>query len=257
KFLNTEPPLTRTRAVLPIFMIKKDDENPYYDDTIMKYMSRPYDPDFKNLTYSQYFEKYSVTPSPPAPTQCYIYHGEPYFYQQLLLKVPARNESDYKITSNVSLALNENIFSPGQAYIAFSRCSNFEISHLDRSAFMTDPDVIQEYQRALEHIWLELEAQAISLAWAHLKDETRAIITLRDLCLVRQSTLGNLRLLLTSTKESYDAIRVLTHIYQESFYRVIWVERYKKICEWENSIGIMRAKKRGAEEMQSGQRANL
>ncbi|CAG8857532.1 42133_t:CDS:1, partial [Gigaspora margarita] len=35
--------------------------------------------------------------------------------------------------------------------------------------------------RALEHIWLELEAQAISLAWAHLKDETRAVITLRDL----------------------------------------------------------------------------
>ncbi|CAG8762904.1 32637_t:CDS:2, partial [Gigaspora margarita] len=37
--------------------------------------------------------------------------------------------------------------------------------------------------RALEHIWLELEAWAISLAWAHLKDETRAVIILRDLCM--------------------------------------------------------------------------
>jgi hypothetical protein len=39
---------------------------------------------------------------------------------------------------------------PGQAYVALSRCStcdNVEISHLDRSAFMTDPDVILEYQR--------------------------------------------------------------------------------------------------------------
>ncbi|CAG8796702.1 3933_t:CDS:2, partial [Gigaspora margarita] len=88
-------------------------------------MSRSYDPDFKNLTYSQYFEKYSITSSSPAPTQHYIYYNnlsnyvvkrtkeiltryrfltiddeEPYFYQQLLLKVLAKNKSDYKITSN-------------------------------------------------------------------------------------------------------------------------------------------------------------
>ncbi|CAG8826906.1 18668_t:CDS:1, partial [Gigaspora margarita] len=119
------------------------------------------------------------------------------------------------------------------------------------------------------HIWLELEAWAISLAWVHLKNETRAVITLQDLCtailhktrqewlraqqdyikgLVRQSTLENLRLLLTSTKETYDMIKALTHVYQEGFYGVIWVEHCKKICEWENSTGIMRAKKRGAEE---------
>ncbi|CAG8853970.1 36282_t:CDS:1, partial [Gigaspora margarita] len=47
-----------------------DNENLYYDDTIMKYMS-PHDPDFENLTYSQYFEKYSITSSPSAPTQLY------------------------------------------------------------------------------------------------------------------------------------------------------------------------------------------
>jgi len=46
--------------------------------------------------------------------------------------------------------LDGNIFAPGQAYAALSRCStwdNVEISHLDRSAFMTDPEVILEYQR--------------------------------------------------------------------------------------------------------------
>ena len=50
----------------------------------------------------------------------------------------------------ISLALDGNIFSPGQAYVALSRSSTWndvEISHLDVSAFMTDPDVILEYQR--------------------------------------------------------------------------------------------------------------
>ena len=50
----------------------------------------------------------------------------------------------------VSLSLDGNIFASDQAYVALSRCStweNIKISHLDRSAFMTDPDVISEYQR--------------------------------------------------------------------------------------------------------------
>jgi len=125
KFLTTEPPNIRTRAIIPIYMIEEDDENPYYDDNIMKYMARPHLPEFDNLTYPQYFERYSITPSSPASTPRQIYHdelgnyvvkrskeivtryqflkiedGEPYFYQQLLLRIPARNESDYKITLN-------------------------------------------------------------------------------------------------------------------------------------------------------------
>jgi len=125
KFLTTEPPNIRTRAIIPIYMIEEDDENPYYDDNIMKYMARPHLPEFDNLTYPQYFERYSITPSSPASTPRQIYRdelgnyvvkrskeivtryqflkiedGEPYFYQQLLLRIPARNESDYKITLN-------------------------------------------------------------------------------------------------------------------------------------------------------------
>ncbi|CAG8500526.1 12473_t:CDS:2 [Gigaspora rosea] len=72
KFLTTKPPLTRSHAVLPVFIIEEDDENPYYDDTIMKYMFRPYNPNFENLTYPQYFERYSITPSPLAPTQHFL-----------------------------------------------------------------------------------------------------------------------------------------------------------------------------------------
>ncbi|CAG8804103.1 1728_t:CDS:1, partial [Gigaspora rosea] len=122
KFLTTEPPLTRARSVLPAYMIDESDENPYYDDSIMKYMHRPLISEFENLTYPQYFEQYSITPSrPTTPRSIYrdqlqnyvvkrtkeiiiryryltIEDGELYFYQQLLLNYPARSEADYKTT---------------------------------------------------------------------------------------------------------------------------------------------------------------
>ncbi|CAG8573520.1 4008_t:CDS:2, partial [Gigaspora rosea] len=96
---------------------------------------------------------------------------------------------------------------------------------------------------------VKAKAQAVSLAWASLKDETRAVITLRDLCtivfketrqewiaarqdyvrgLVKQKTMNSLRALLTSSKETHEALRALLHMYQEGFYRVIWLERCKK-----------------------------
>ncbi len=126
KFLTTDPPTTRTRTVLPAHLIEEDDENPFYDDTIMKYMSRPHFPEFDNLTYPEYFEKYSISPSQPTTSSrrqifqddlsnfvvkrskeiitryrfLKVEDGEIYFYQQLLLKVPSRNENDYKISPN-------------------------------------------------------------------------------------------------------------------------------------------------------------
>ena len=49
---------------------------------------------------------------------------------------------------DVSLNFDDQIFSGGQAYVALSRCSSWEhvqIATLDRSAFMTDPEVIAKY----------------------------------------------------------------------------------------------------------------
>ena len=52
--------------------------------------------------------------------------------------------------NNISVSLDHQIFSTGQAYVALSRCPDWEhvqIPALERSAFMTDPDVITEYER--------------------------------------------------------------------------------------------------------------
>ena len=50
----------------------------------------------------------------------------------------------------VSLALDSQIFSPCQTYVAISRCPTWDkvsISSIHRDAFITDPDVINEYRR--------------------------------------------------------------------------------------------------------------
>jgi ATP-dependent exoDNAse (exonuclease V) alpha subunit len=52
--------------------------------------------------------------------------------------------------NDISVSLDDQIFSPGQAYVALSRCPNWDniqIAALSRSAFMTDPTVINEYNR--------------------------------------------------------------------------------------------------------------
>jgi ATP-dependent exoDNAse (exonuclease V) alpha subunit len=49
----------------------------------------------------------------------------------------------------VSLSLDNQIFSAGQAYVALSRCpnwSNVHIASLDPSAFITDQSMIEEYK---------------------------------------------------------------------------------------------------------------
>ncbi len=50
----------------------------------------------------------------------------------------------------ISVSLDDQMFSPGQAYTALSRCPNWnnvQIAALDRSAFKTDPGMIKEYER--------------------------------------------------------------------------------------------------------------
>ncbi|CAG8836354.1 5618_t:CDS:2, partial [Gigaspora margarita] len=66
--------------------------------------------------------------------------------------------------------------------------------------------------------------------------------------------------LLLSIKEidcaEHELVKSQNFMKKEGFYKVIWVEHYKKMCEWKNSTGITKAKKRGAEEMRFGQQTN-
>ncbi|RHZ82934.1 hypothetical protein Glove_102g35 [Diversispora epigaea] len=114
-------------------MIDKNDENSYYNNTIMKYMTQPHLPEFENLIYLQYFERYSIIPSSPSSTNRQIYQddlnnyivkrskeiiikyrffkiedGELYFYQQLLLKV--LTISEYSIIPSSPSSTNRQIY---------------------------------------------------------------------------------------------------------------------------------------------------
>ena len=63
---------------------------------------------------------------------------------------------------SVTIALNSNIFSDGQAYVALSRGRRLDelfLTHLDFDAIKADPEAIAEYQR--------LEAKAGELQQAY------------------------------------------------------------------------------------------
>jgi hypothetical protein len=121
KYLNTEPPNIRSKAVLPIHLLINEDDDPYFKDPIEKYMNRPTDNLFNEITYPQYFENYIIQKSRPTSTRRDVYQdkfgnyvikrtkpiitryhflkvadGELYFYQQLLKNIPVRSEDELK-----------------------------------------------------------------------------------------------------------------------------------------------------------------
>ena len=61
KYLTTEMPDMRSRAIRPISLIDDDENNPYWDDSIDKYFARPLDPLFQQITYLDYFRNYSIS----------------------------------------------------------------------------------------------------------------------------------------------------------------------------------------------------
>ena len=57
--------------------------------------------------------------------------------------------------NHTSLMLDASLFSPGQAYTALSwgmQLSGVTLTHLDKAAFLVDPDVVAECEH-LEDIW--------------------------------------------------------------------------------------------------------
>ena len=117
-YLTTEPPESRPKAIKPVYLLEQDNDHPFWDDTIIKYFSRPHLHFFENLTYEQYFSQYLIGKKPSSQNTQYwlddlqnfvtkqkdhilvrfrhmkIADGNPYFYQLLLRKHPWRSESD-------------------------------------------------------------------------------------------------------------------------------------------------------------------
>jgi hypothetical protein len=117
KYLPTEPPTTRTRAIRPISTISDDDDDPYWKDAIEKYFARPHTEEFDNITYPTYFQNYTLLTKNPINNNAYmddlgyyvvkrlsplvirykylkVQNGESFFYQQLLLSTPCRSENE-------------------------------------------------------------------------------------------------------------------------------------------------------------------
>jgi DNA replication protein DnaC len=118
KFLSTEPPLTRQPSIKPLSLLINNPNEPFWTDSIEKYFARPNSSTFNNMLYVDYFSLYKLTTTRPRqPSKVMqdalgnfvvkrgkkllirlrplsIRDGEHYFYQLLLCKIPARNESD-------------------------------------------------------------------------------------------------------------------------------------------------------------------
>jgi len=117
KYLPTEPPTTRSRAIRPITTISDDEEDPYWKDTVEKYFARPHAEQFNNITYPDYFKNYTISTKKPLNNEIYkddlnyyvvkrstplvvryrylkVQSGESFFYQQLLLTTPCRSENE-------------------------------------------------------------------------------------------------------------------------------------------------------------------
>jgi DNA replication protein DnaC len=120
-YLTTDPPSTRSKAIMPISLMDFNDDDPYWKDRIEKYFARPNNEIFNNITYREYYEKYNIcgtfngssrrdihtdslgnyvirriTPILTRIRYLSIEHGELYFYQQLLLSLPWRSEDELK-----------------------------------------------------------------------------------------------------------------------------------------------------------------
>ena len=85
--------------------------------------------------------------------------GHNFPYKMLLPSQHTTHKTQSISLSSVSITLDSEIFSPGQAYVALSRCTsweNLQIISFDKNAIITDQSMIQEYNRLKEKISIPL-----------------------------------------------------------------------------------------------------
>src|ERR1043166_9896805 len=70
-YLPSSPPFSRSKSIKPIHMILENDENPYWDDAIDKYLKRPQENIFDEITYSKYHQQYQISSKLTNPNRQY------------------------------------------------------------------------------------------------------------------------------------------------------------------------------------------
>lgn len=119
-FLPSISPGNRRRAIRPAYQLIQDFEmEPYYADAIEKYFNRPRDALFSNITYPIYHRQYKIVSTVSTNRTHWrdclnniivrrkkeilvrfqhltIENAEDFFYQQILLHIPAWSEQQLK-----------------------------------------------------------------------------------------------------------------------------------------------------------------
>src|SRR6266542_3318209 len=120
EFLPSIPPEVRNKSIKPPYVLQQEEQlSPYWDDAIDKYFDRPTDSEFDSMIYPFYHCNFIIQNKQPANETYFIdkknqfvrkrqkeiivrfqhltiQHSESFFYQQLLLRLPARSEADLK-----------------------------------------------------------------------------------------------------------------------------------------------------------------
>ena len=59
-YLLLSSPFSRQKLIKPIHLILEDEENPFWDNAIEKYLKRPQFHIFHNITYPKYHQQYQI-----------------------------------------------------------------------------------------------------------------------------------------------------------------------------------------------------
>jgi len=180
KYLTTEMPDMRSRAIRPICLIDDNDNNPYWDDSIDKYFARPLNPLFQQITYPDYFRNYNISTKSTNSANLEIYKdqlnnfvvrrsspivvrfrhlkiddGESFFYQQLLRTLPCRSENELRgkffsyrehylhLNPNIKSAIETSISRKSQTQLIDHQFHNIITDLLNKLSFIMSPTVAE------------------------------------------------------------------------------------------------------------------
>jgi len=61
EYLPSAPSFFRSKSIKPVHIILENEENPYWDDAIDKYLKRPQNNIFNEITYPKYHQQYQIS----------------------------------------------------------------------------------------------------------------------------------------------------------------------------------------------------